>query len=91
MKRNCKVGDVIEIKEKQYIVTSTRMTGGGTGHGPHDVYLDGHQVICKRLKNGDWNAKGKTRTFFQSGCFTGMIKPKKIKLVGKMMQFWDWK
>jgi len=27
------------------------MTGGGTGHGPHDVYPDGHQLTLQKIKN----------------------------------------
>ncbi|MBE4286747.1 hypothetical protein HJ070_22990 [Vibrio parahaemolyticus] len=57
-----------EYLQGKYIVIKTEMTGGGTGHGANDVYPDGHKVTCKR-EDGKY-----TVSFYQSGCFTAMIK-----------------
>jgi hypothetical protein len=67
-----------------YVVVKTRMTGGGTAHGPHDIYPDGHKVYLKKLKNGKWDEKGLEISFYQSGSFTCVIEPEKIKPVRKM-------
>jgi hypothetical protein len=64
----------------RYIVTKTVMDGGGTGHGPHDVYPDGHHVYCESLD-------GSQRVdFYQSGCFTCMIV--NIEPVGRAEKKW---
>ncbi|GAB0154560.1 hypothetical protein [Marinobacterium sp. BA1] len=60
-------GDFDYLQGK-YIVTKTEMTGGGTGHGANDAFPDGHKVTCKR-EDGKY-----TVSFYQSGCFTAMIK-----------------
>jgi len=51
-----------------YAVVRTAMDGGGTGHGPGDVYPDGHHVYCRRVSDG------KRVGFYQSGCFNAMIE-----------------
>lgn len=61
------------LKEGEFIVTKTTFDGGGTGHGPHDVYPDGHHVFCKALKDGKYNENGVEISFYQSGSFTCMI------------------
>ncbi len=66
-----------------WVVVETATTGGGTGHGPHDVFPDGHQVTIKLL---NYNNKGLLKghhsiRFYQSGCFTGLIPPKEIELI----------
>lgn len=75
-----------ELTKKQageYIVISTAMTGGGCGHGPHDVYPDGWKVVARRLNaDGTFHPKGKKVSFYQSGAFTCMIK--KVLVVRKM-------
>jgi len=68
---------------KQFLVTETKMAGGGTAHGSHDIYPDGHRVTLKQLdanKNIDEN--GITAQFYQSGCFNCTVK--KTNVVGKM-------
>ena len=35
----------------RYVVTRTLTTGGGTGHGAHDVFPDGHLVFATRIGN----------------------------------------
>lgn len=64
----------------RYIVTSTSFTGGGTGHGPHDVYPNGHLVKCSSV-DGLHEV-----SFYQSGCFTAMIED--IKPIGKAKVNW---
>ena len=83
-----KVGDIVEhpkIGNGTFIVVKTAYTGGGTGHGPHDVYPDGHQIkllpvkVRRGVKSGaikkvDINNDAKPIEFYQSGCFTNMIE-----------------
>jgi hypothetical protein len=75
MKLN-KTGDVIEhpkLGPGLYRVVSTTMTGGGTGHGPLDVFPDGHQLTLMRECDGviDWTKKPKR--FYQTGCFVDSV------------------
>ena len=64
-----------------YIVYKTTYDGGGTGHGAHDVYSDGHHVFC--VKSDDRNVK---IDFYQSGCFRCMIE--NIEPIGKAELQW---
>ncbi len=77
-----------------YVVTSTNYGGGGTGHGPHDVYPNGHRVYAKKLKGelfGDnwkdrkstleWDEDGFEISFYQSGSFTAMIERGKVTVL----------
>ena len=66
----------------EYVVIKAYMTGGGCGHGPGDVYPDGWEVTCKKLKNEEWDDEGLEVRFYQSGCFTSMIK--EIETLRKM-------
>lgn len=50
----------------KYVVIKTTTDGGGTGHGPHDVFPDGHHVWCESV-----DRKYKV-DFYQTGCFTAM-------------------
>lgn len=51
----------------RYVVIRTASEGGGTGHGPGDVFPNGHHVFCQGLRN-------EARVdFYQTGCFTAMI------------------
>ncbi len=62
----------------RYVVHNTAFTGGG---GPaHDSFPNGHCVYCERITDGN-----KVR-FYQSGCFTAMIKD--IKPVGRAVRKW---
>lgn len=72
-----------KIEEGDFIVVDTSFEGGGTGHGPHDVYPDGHRVYCKKLKNGKYDKNGVEVNFYQSGYFTAMITD--IKVNSKMV------
>lgn len=69
----------------EYVVIDAKMQGGGTGHGPHDVFPDGWYVVAKRLKKGrKWDPKGEEITLYMTGCFTNLIPPEEISIVGKM-------
>lgn len=56
----------------EYVVETAHLTGGGTGHGPHDVYPDGWHISARKLKNGKYDPEGMIALFYQSGCFTAM-------------------
>ena len=48
-------GDVVShrsIGPGEWVVIWTDMSGGGTGHGPHDIYPDGYRLILRKLKKG---------------------------------------
>lgn len=64
----------------KYIVTRALMDGGGTGHGPHDVYPDGWHVFCKAIDSEN------EVDFYQSGCFNTLNED--IKVVGKAKLQW---
>lgn len=62
---------------KRYVVEDTRHAGGGTGHGPHDVYPDGWEITARRLKDdGSYDPDGEVVRFYQSGSFNCMDWPK---------------
>jgi len=84
-----KTEDVIKHKKLgkgEWVVISTTMTGGGTGHGPHDIYPDGHQITCRKLKPNsneiDWTVKEKK--FYQSGSFINEVMLKDPTLVRRI-------
>jgi hypothetical protein len=64
-----------KIGKMRFRVVSTYLGGGGTGHGPHDVYPDGHHVTAATMKGRIITVK-----FYQTGCFIGMVDPKDITL-----------
>jgi len=83
-----KEGDVIVLTAEhaplpigRYVVAKTAFEGGGTGHGPGDIYPDGHHVYCETL-----TGLHRKISFYQSGCFTNMIEY--IKPVGKAKRTW---
>jgi hypothetical protein len=74
--------DPSRLKGK-WIVERSEMEGGGTGHGPHDVYPDGLHITARRLKkSGKYDPKGEAVNFYMSGCFSCMLE--EVELVGKM-------
>lgn len=79
---NVTIGGELSFLEGRYIVVKTSMDGGGTGHGPHDVYPDGHHVYCQKS-----DAPEQTVDFWQSGCFTAMITD--IEPVGRAVMAWQ--
>lgn len=69
----------------EYVVIEAKMQGGGTGHGPHDVFPDGWCITAKRLKSGrKWDPNGEEITFYMTGCFINLITSNEILVVGKM-------
>ncbi len=65
-----------------WLVIRTQSNGGGTGHGPHDVYPDGHEVTIQMIHSiAEGPSSDLTLKFYQTGCFTNMIEPKDIELV----------
>jgi len=58
----------------EYIVEGTSSCGGGTGHGAHDVYPNGHKVTAKRIveRFGKKEVSDFEISFYQSGSFTCM-------------------
>jgi hypothetical protein len=66
----------------RYIVVRTAMTGGGTGHGPHDVFPDGWSVTARMVGRMHQEV-----SFYQSGCFTAMNE--EVEVVGKAKQKWE--
>jgi hypothetical protein len=65
----------------KYVVTKTVRDGGGTGHGPGDVYPDGHHVFCASADDGE-----REIDFYQTGCFSAMIED--INPIGKAKLAW---
>lgn len=61
-------------KGETFVVKRTAFEGGGTAHGPHDVYPDGHHVWARPEDGGD------EIDFYQSGCFTNTVPPEKVRL-----------
>ena len=48
------------------------MSGGGTGHGPGDVYYDGWHITALRLREHRLDSEWEI-SFYQTGSFTAMI------------------
>jgi len=67
--------DADSLGSAEFEVLETRMCGGGCGHGPHDIYPDGHQVVAREVGGQ------RLVRFMQSGCFVGMRPPEDIALV----------
>lgn len=69
------IDEIFSYFAGKYVVFKTSTDGGGTGHGPGDVYPDGHHVFCRKVEGGI------PVDFYQSGSFTAMIED--IKPIGK--------
>lgn len=90
-KRGCfdKARGLVDLKNDnfdylrgEYVVTSTVMDGGGTGHGPHDVYPDGYHVFLKSI-DGEHEVD-----FYQSGCFTAVNE--NVEVIGEAEISYSW-
>lgn len=62
--------------QARFTVISAHMGGGGTGHGPGDVYPDGWLVEAERLDGPREVVK-----LSQSGCFNDVIDAKDIEIL----------
>ncbi len=74
-----------DLPNGEWVVEEARLTGGGTGHGPGDVYPDGWHITARLLRpNGTYDPKGVTLQFYQDGCFTtvieGCVKTRTLKM-----------
>ena len=83
-----KVGDMIKLPKKNdpkgstWVVINAEMTGGGTGHGPHDIYPDAWHVSAMRVSENGGVLVGRPRTFTQNtNCYNDCIDG--VELVGK--------
>lgn len=65
----------------RYVVYKVAFDGGGTGHGPGDVYPNGHHVFAERLDDPSIKVD-----FYQSGCFTAMLP--NLHPVGRAVRRW---
>lgn len=68
------VEDPDAVAQEPFTVLHAGLYGGGTGHGPHDVYPDGWQVVAR-------GESGRIVRFSQSGCFVGLVLPGDVNLV----------
>lgn len=75
------IGGELAYLAGRYVVYKTSHDGGGTGHGPNDVYPSGHHVFAERLDDPSVKVD-----FYQSGCFTAMLPD--LKAVGKAVRKW---
>lgn len=80
----------------RYLAVKCLYKGGGTGHGPHDVYPDGWNVEAVKVADekmtgscdeGDIINSEKV-SFYQSGCFTAKIT-RNIHIIGKATKKWS--
>lgn len=79
------VGEKVMDVAARFVVEEAKMDGGGTGHGPHDIFPDGWCVIARQLDaDGTYNPSNPKISFFMSGCFTGLIKPEAVTIVDHM-------
>ena len=73
-----------DIFAGEYVVIGAENTGEGSGYGERTIYPDGYKIICKKLKDGNYDNEGIEISFYQSGCFTAIIPPDKIQPVREM-------
>lgn len=67
------VEDPGSLAHEFFTVVKVALTGGGTGHGPGDVFPDGHFVTAR-------GTSGRTVCFYQTGCFAGLVAPEDVEL-----------
>jgi len=86
-------GDIIIIPGKRgsFLVESAKMSGGGYGHGPGDIYPDAWTVRARRLYgSGGFNPRSKIFEFTQdTNCYNNCID--NVKIIGKMEEVITWK
>ena len=90
-------GDVFQIQKTIYpssfirrktllagtYITERTCFDGGTHNSSRDYYPDGHHVFVRRLIQGEYNLAVQIQDFYQTGCFSDMIKPEQYKKIGK--------
>ena len=76
------IGGELQYLAGRYVVYKTAMEGGGTGHGPYDVYPNGHHVYAEKLDN-----TSVTVDFYQSGAFTALLP--NLKAIRKASRTWS--
>ena len=97
MERDPKVGDVLIFDNNRdtlldldgfFVVEDIWFGGGGTGHGPHDIYPHGLHVYTRQLdkESGLYDPDGREFVFTVSGSFGSFIDPKYITVVNKMIK-----
>lgn len=67
----------------EYTVITAVMDGGGTGHGMHDTYPDGHHIVAAKMVDDQVDFKNLIE-FYQSGAFHGFIDKKEITLISEV-------
>jgi hypothetical protein len=74
-----------DLGTRLWTVKRVTNEGGGTGHGPNDLFEDGHHVVAESadgLESRFSQTDGPMVVrFFQTGTFTGVIPPSEIELV----------
>ncbi len=76
-----------------FVVIRAEAAGGGTGHGPNDVYPDGWEIIAQRLNaDGSYDPDGERILFYQTGqlgshCYTCQAD---AEVIGKMRKITTW-
>ena len=75
-------GNVWTHLRQRFVVVKTTHDGGGRGHGPHDVYQDGHHVFARSLEDGDVKIN-----FYQTGSFTAMID-REVEVLSRATLTW---
>lgn len=66
------------LENQKWRVISTALTGGGNNGRPGDDFPNGHRVCAELVEP---KKVGSLLSFYQSGCFTGMVEPKLVTLV----------
>jgi hypothetical protein len=87
--KQAKRGDVIQSQDLGsglWLVEEAGWGGGGTGHGPHDIYPDAWQV-CVRKLNADNLPTGPSKSFNQkTNCYSNCIPVVEVVGVWKVVK-----
>lgn len=73
--------ETFSIHGGEFIVIKT-LLDGGSHYNDRDYYPDGHRVYCQQLINGSYHEDAIEVNFYQTGCFTAIIKD--IKPIRKL-------
>lgn len=90
----CVTGDVITHPklDGKYLVIEAKYSGGGYGHGPHDIFPDRWSLTLRKIDPETGEIANKGMTMFQSGCFTFgcILGDPPPEVVGKMRKVVTW-